>query len=234
MMLKKMSRLIPLPIPRSVICSPSHMRNTQPAVSEEPRTPLKGVRKLDAACLLVVDLNPWRVEEHRYWRMEDAPPLEGDPATLIREQLETVSEIVIRSDVPVGIALSGGLDSSAIAALGEPAADVAVVALMCRTEVPPVVDPAARGGGVAEGLMRPFEIVDGAPSIESALQLGQIAEALQRQHLGGQRPRGTVRGARRGPHFCRRHGGDDRLWGRADVGLGVHDVDDHEVEGTRR
>ena len=83
----------------------------------EPLTPLKGVRKLDAASMLVVDLDPWRVEERRYWRMEDAPPLEGYPATLIREQLETVSEIVIRSDVPVGIALSGGLDSSAIAAL---------------------------------------------------------------------------------------------------------------------
>jgi len=83
----------------------------------EPMTPLKGVRKLDAASLLIVDVDPWRVEERRYWRMEDAPPIEGDPATLIREQLETVSEIVIRSDVPVGIALSGGLDSSAIAAL---------------------------------------------------------------------------------------------------------------------
>lgn len=83
----------------------------------EPRTPLKGVRKLDAASLLIVDVEPWKIEERRYWRMEDAPPIEGDPATLIREQLETVSEIVIRSDVPVGIALSGGLDSSAIAAL---------------------------------------------------------------------------------------------------------------------
>ena len=83
----------------------------------EPLTPLKGVRKLDAACFLTVDVEPWRVNEHRYWRMEDAPPIEGDPATLIREQLETVSEIVIRSDVPVGISLSGGLDSSAVAAM---------------------------------------------------------------------------------------------------------------------
>ncbi len=83
----------------------------------EPLTPIKGVRKLDAACFLTVDLEPWRVEEHRYWRMEDAPPLEGDPATLIREQLDTVSEIVIRSDRPVGISLSGGLDSSTVAAL---------------------------------------------------------------------------------------------------------------------
>jgi asparagine synthase (glutamine-hydrolysing) len=83
----------------------------------EPLTPLRGVRKLDAASLLIVDVDPWQIKANRYWRMEDAPPIEGDPATLIREQLETVSEIVIRSDVPVGIALSGGLDSSAIAAL---------------------------------------------------------------------------------------------------------------------
>ena len=83
----------------------------------EPLTPLKGVRKLDAACFLTVDVDEWKIDERRYWRMEDAPAIQGDPATLIREQLETVSEIVIRSDVPVGIALSGGLDSSAIGAL---------------------------------------------------------------------------------------------------------------------
>ena len=48
--------------------------------------------------------------------MEEAPPLEGDPDELIRSVLERVSDLVVRSDVPVGVALSGGLDSSAIAA----------------------------------------------------------------------------------------------------------------------
>lgn len=83
----------------------------------EPRTPLRHVRKLPAGHFLTIDVEPWRVHEHCYWRMEDAPPLEGDPAELIRAELDKVSEIIIRSDVPVGVALSGGLDSSAIAAL---------------------------------------------------------------------------------------------------------------------
>jgi asparagine synthase (glutamine-hydrolysing) len=83
----------------------------------EPKTALKGVRKLDAAHTLVVEVEPWRVEESCYWRMEDAPPVEGDAPALIREQLEEVSELVTRADVPVGVALSGGLDSSAVAAL---------------------------------------------------------------------------------------------------------------------
>jgi asparagine synthase (glutamine-hydrolysing) len=82
----------------------------------EPWTAVRGVRKLDAAHLLVVDVEPWRVGERRYWRMEDAPPVEGDAPALIREQLEAVSELVTRADVPVGVALSGGLDSSAVAA----------------------------------------------------------------------------------------------------------------------
>lgn len=82
----------------------------------EPRTAIRGVRKLPAAHTLTVDLEPWRTEEKCYWRMEDAPPIEGDAAALIRRELETVGQLVTRADVPVGVALSGGLDSSAVAA----------------------------------------------------------------------------------------------------------------------
>jgi asparagine synthase (glutamine-hydrolysing) len=83
----------------------------------EPATPIKGLRKLPAGHLMTVEADPWRLEERCYWRMEDAPPLDGDPVELIRTELERVSELVVRSDVPVGVALSGGLDSSAVAAL---------------------------------------------------------------------------------------------------------------------
>lgn len=83
----------------------------------EPATPIRGVRKLPPGHLLTVDLDSWRVTERRYWNMEDAPPLMEPPGQRLRAELETVSEIVIRSDVPVGIALSGGLDSGSIAVL---------------------------------------------------------------------------------------------------------------------
>jgi asparagine synthase (glutamine-hydrolysing) len=83
----------------------------------EPRTPVKGVRKLPAGHILSVEVQPWHVREKHYWRMEDAPPLEGNPGALIRSELESIARIVTRADVPVGIALSGGLDSSAVAVL---------------------------------------------------------------------------------------------------------------------
>jgi asparagine synthase (glutamine-hydrolysing) len=71
----------------------------------------------EPASWMTVTIDPWRVEEGRYWSMEDAPPLTGDAPALIRSRLDDIAHIVTRSNVPVGIALSGGLDSSCIAAL---------------------------------------------------------------------------------------------------------------------
>lgn len=83
----------------------------------EPMTPIRGIRKLPAAHILTIDTNRWEQKEWCYWRMEDAPPLTEAPVDAIKSQLEEISSLIVRSDVPVGIALSGGLDSSAIAAM---------------------------------------------------------------------------------------------------------------------
>jgi asparagine synthase (glutamine-hydrolysing) len=83
----------------------------------EPATALRGVMKLPAGAWMTVETEPWRVATKSYWKIEDAPPLSGNAPALIRERLDEMAHIVTRSDVPVGIALSGGLDSSCIAAL---------------------------------------------------------------------------------------------------------------------
>lgn len=127
----------------------------------EPMTPIKGVRKLDAAHLLVLDVEPWRVEEKCYWRMEDAPPLEGDPGSLIREQLEVVSELVVRADVPVGVALSGGLDSSAVAALAARQRPHAIHAFSVGYEGRPLdTDERTQARALAERLGLPFHEIE--------------------------------------------------------------------------
>lgn len=83
----------------------------------EPATMIKGVRKLPAAHLLVIEVDTWDIREHRYWHLLDADRVSRNPATAVREELERVASIIMRSDVPVGVALSGGVDSSLVAAL---------------------------------------------------------------------------------------------------------------------
>lgn len=83
----------------------------------EPRTILKNIVKLAPASMLQIDLDPWQVTERTYWSLAEAPPVEGNPASSIRDELEKTMSLIVRADVPVGIALSGGLDSSIIAAM---------------------------------------------------------------------------------------------------------------------
>ncbi|WP_225630748.1 N-acetylglutaminylglutamine amidotransferase [Streptomyces solaniscabiei] len=87
-----------------------------------PRTVLAGVRKLPPATVRVVEADG-RQRDHRYWQpsytrrpeYRDMSPSEWRDAIL--DALRTAVRRRMVADVPVGVLLSGGLDSSLIVAL---------------------------------------------------------------------------------------------------------------------
>jgi asparagine synthase (glutamine-hydrolysing) len=84
-------------------------------------TLLADVRQLPPATMMHVDLDHARTAEpRRYWSLPERPQGDRDFASTSRQLRELLADSVrlhLRSDVPVGAALSGGIDSSAIVAL---------------------------------------------------------------------------------------------------------------------
>jgi len=89
----------------------------------EPSTPFMGVRKLPAGARLSIDLRSGESRQSTYWALAGAPPLSGDPVEIVRAELATMSKMVMRSDRPVAVGLSAGIDSSAIAVFAKRYAD---------------------------------------------------------------------------------------------------------------
>lgn len=91
----------------------------------EPFTLLKGVQKLPAAHTLFVSAENWQAEPQRYWNVENIAGSESLPTDTpsilasIRDLLEDAVKMTLRADVSVAVALSGGIDSGAIAALAQ-------------------------------------------------------------------------------------------------------------------
>ena len=86
-----------------------------------PQTMFAGIRKLPAGSLITVD-NDGGIREQRYWDvLEHTTPLtgvtEGEVAERLLAELRTSVALRTLSDVPVGVFLSGGVDSSTNAAL---------------------------------------------------------------------------------------------------------------------
>jgi asparagine synthase (glutamine-hydrolysing) len=92
------------------------------AVVPAPKTIFKGVKKLPAATIMIVEPDGRRREE-AYWQFEvcerssDRTMTEAEWRQAIRDALGKAVERRRVADVPVGVLLSGGLDSSIIVAL---------------------------------------------------------------------------------------------------------------------
>lgn len=80
-----------------------------------PKSIFRSVRKLSPGHTLLVDAN--RMDERRYWNLSfQTGTLPKDPVEGLRQHLHEAISIRLRSDVPLGAFLSGGLDSSAVVA----------------------------------------------------------------------------------------------------------------------
>ncbi|MCB2081215.1 MAG: N-acetylglutaminylglutamine amidotransferase [Rickettsiales bacterium] len=99
-----------------------HYYMTFHAVVPAPHTILNGVRKLPPATIATIDAKGNMVQE-TYWKLNYARTTQDQAVTekewidQVEEALKTAVERRLRADVPVGVLLSGGLDSSLIVGL---------------------------------------------------------------------------------------------------------------------
>jgi asparagine synthase (glutamine-hydrolysing) len=182
----------------------------------EPWAAVKGVRKLGAAHLMEISLDPWSVCERRWWAMEDAPPIDANPAKTIRGMLDEISELIVRADVPVGVALSGGVDSSLVAMMAKRRLDDRLTAFSIGYEGGAWQDETGLAQEFADAVgirleithLRPEEVVQGFADI-----------CLWRDDptadLSGSSYYAVMHAARQVgvPVMLMGHGGDELFWG---------------------
>lgn len=94
----------------------------------EPLTLIEGVRSLPPGCCLAIsaEIPVPEVRPKTYWNSTgrtstEEPPRNGSPSTQVRSLLERAVTSHLVADVPIGVFLSSGLDSTAIAALANQA-----------------------------------------------------------------------------------------------------------------
>lgn len=137
----------------------------------EPATPLQHVRKLPAGHLLVLSPEQPQPQPQQYWSVSDVPPLSGDPVQILRSDLDEIGRIIVRSDVPVGVALSGGLDSSIVAHLAVRHAPSKVTAFSVGYAGRPACDERADAAAFARHL--------GLDMVEVELSAGDVVDGFE-------------------------------------------------------
>jgi len=85
-----------------------------------PRTHLQGVRKLRAGEAIVLGASGGGLLNFRYWRPQLQPKTEHhwrmeEALEALRERFQAAVQLRLRSDVPIGAFLSGGIDSTLVA-----------------------------------------------------------------------------------------------------------------------
>jgi asparagine synthase (glutamine-hydrolysing) len=90
--------------------------------ASEPRSIYKGVEKLKAAHTFTYDLTTNNFETRQYWEIDQKSPFQGSyeaAKTQLHNTLRDAVEKRMIADVPLGVFLSGGIDSSLVAAIAK-------------------------------------------------------------------------------------------------------------------
>lgn len=118
----------------------------------EPYTLLKGVKKLGVGHFAEFSIKNWTLNIQKYWDLTyisaDSSLTEQD----LRDEIETAVQMTLRSDVPVAVALSGGIDSGLIAALATRHYPEAMHAFSVGYPGRPVYDERSRAKALADKL----------------------------------------------------------------------------------
>jgi len=127
----------------------------------EPMTIIKNVSKLQAGHFMLISSEPWHVVSKRYWNIESVSPIiDSNPPQRILQELQDVTSLTLRSDVPVGVALSGGMDSNAIAALSAPKYKGELHAFTVGYEGRPECDERDKAKSIAKEFGLPFHEIE--------------------------------------------------------------------------
>lgn len=123
-----------------------------------PRTAFRNIRELPPGHSLI--WHDGQIDVSRHWRQRYAPEAPGTRSEheyrdTLRRLLSDATRLRLRSDVPVGAYLSGGLDSSIITALVQ---------------------------RVSEAPLRTFSIAFDDPDLDESAHQRQLVEALHTQH----------------------------------------------------
>jgi asparagine synthase (glutamine-hydrolysing) len=90
-----------------------------------PNTLIRGIENFAAGQLAVIDLKTMNMQRRRYWQIPSFAG-EGRSAEELNQKIEESVRMRLVSDVPLAVFLSGGVDSSVVAALASRASDAPI------------------------------------------------------------------------------------------------------------
>jgi asparagine synthase (glutamine-hydrolysing) len=179
-----------LPLLPSVRANRQVLREFLFAGIDEPVRPtfFEGIRKLPGGHSLTVRLGDGTCQERREYEISDRQAIEEPEhaAAEYRGRLDDAVRLRLRADVPVGTCLSGGLDSSAVAALasgpyrgarGERFRAITAVSEEAANDESPYARAVAEGSGLDWITVRPT-------AADFAAAIGDVART-QEEPFGG-------------------------------------------------